>query len=339
MMKTLICMVALVAAGMTPGCAAGGGWKIAVLPGDWECTGFEEDKDLSAVAAWDATHVLVATDETVMIQPGVMDRAGRKITAGAALALPVGGGGKKDEQEEADCEGVAVMREEKAYFLTGSHGLGKKKADFQEGRCQVFRIPVDPATGEASGRGITTASLLPWAAKDPVLGRYVRQPLQLNGFNIEGLAAKDGKLWFGLRAPNEGGDAFVVETSPAALFEKGGEGSVLHRIPVGAGVGIREIAALRDGFLVLTGNASAEATKKQPKTMAPGDDVAFTLWFWRPVGPGGFTQKIGELPEPSAKAEGLLVLEETADEVEVLVLFDSAPGGGPKAYRLSRPKP
>jgi hypothetical protein len=96
---------------------------------------------------------------------------------------------------------------------------------------------------------------------------------------------------------------------------------------------------LRDGFLVLTGNASAEATKKQPKTMAPGDDVAFTLWFWRPVGPGGFTQKIGELPEPTAKAEGLLVLEETADEVEVLVLFDSAPGGGPKSYRLSRPKP
>jgi len=336
MMKTLICAVVLGAAGMYSGCAAAPGWKIAVLPGEWECTGFEEDKDLSAVAAWDATHVLVATDETVTIQPGVMDRAGRRITAGAALALPVGGGGKRDEKEEADCEGLAVMREEKAYFLTGSHGLGKKKADFQEGRCQVFRIPVDPATGEARGRGITSASLLPWAAKDPVLGRHVRQPLQLNGFNIEGLAAKDGKLWFGLRAPNEGGDAFVVETSPAALFEKGGEGSVLHRIPVGAGVGIREIAALRDGFLVLTGNASAEATKKQPKTMAPGDDVSFTLWFWRP---GGLTQKIGELPEPTAKAEGLLVLEETADEVEVLVLFDSAPGGGPKAYRLSRPKP
>ncbi len=316
-------------------CADGGGGKVVAVPGAWTFRGFREDQDLSGVAAWDEKHVLVVTDETVTVQGGIMDRAARTVTAGVEIPLPVSVTGEK---VEADAEGVAVLREDGAYYVTGSHGLGKKKADFQPSRCQVYRIAVDAATGEPRAQGITVASLLPWVEKHPDLASHVKQPLQLNGFNIEGLAAQAGRLWFGLRAPNLNGVAFVIEADPAELFAGKTEGMKLHRIPVGQGAGIREIAALRDGFLVLTGNASAEATRKQPVTRAPGEDQKFVLWFWRPSGPGSYSERIGEIPEPSAKAEGLLILGEESGRLDVLVLFDSAAGGGPKQYRVTLPK-
>ena len=171
-----------------------------------------------------------------------------------------------------------------------------------------------------------------WVEQDGVLGKYVRQPLQLNGFNIEGLAYRGGKLFFGVRGPNLGGDAFIIEADAKSLFA-GKTEAKLHRLPVGAGAGIRELAALKDGsFLVLTGNACAEASKKQPETLAPGDDQIFRLFRYVP---GSTASLLGDVPKPSAKAEGLLVLSEQSNSAEVLVLFDSAPGGGAKSYRVS----
>ena len=188
-------------------------------------------------------------------------------------------------------------------------------------RCTVFRVPVNAATGEPAG-GMEAGSLLPWVQANSVLGASVGQSLQTNGFNIEGLAHKGGKLWFGVRAPNLNGDAFVIEAVPASLFG-GSPQAALHRLQVGPGLGIREIAALKDGFLVLTGAAPSEA----------GRDDSFALFFWSP---GGAARFIGELPDPSAKAEGLYILDDAADHLDVLVIFDGAAGGAPKAYRVAR---
>jgi hypothetical protein len=104
---------------------------------------------------------------------------------------------------------------------------------------------------------------------------------------------------------------------------------------VGATQGIREIAALNTGFLVLTGNACAEASKAFPTTLAPPHDHTFRLFFWNPGG-NPATTYIGDLPSPSAKAEGMLVLEDAADHIDVLVICDGAHGGGPKVYRLTK---
>jgi hypothetical protein len=101
-------------------CADGGGGKVVVVPGAWTFGGFREDRDLSGVAAWDEKHVLVVTDETVTVQGGIMDRAARTVTAGVEIPLPVPVTGEK---VEADAEGVAVLREDGAYYVTGSHGL------------------------------------------------------------------------------------------------------------------------------------------------------------------------------------------------------------------------
>ena len=275
--------------------------------------GFQEDKDLSGMASWDGIHCLVCSDELRDIQTGTI--SGNSITAGRVLTLLAGSG------KEVDAEGVTVSRADGCYYVTGSHGVGKKSGKVQESRCTVFRIPVDAESGEPRG-GVETGSLLPWVQTNPVLGRSVGQSLQTNGFNIEGLAHKDGKLWFGVRAPNEGGDAFVIEAAPASLFN-GAPQATLHRLKLGAGLGIREIAALRDGFLILSGAASSDA----------GGDDSFALWQWRP---GGGGRIIGQVPNPSGKAEGLYILEETADHVDVLVIFDGVAGGGPKAYRVGK---
>ncbi|HWB06351.1 MAG TPA: DUF3616 domain-containing protein [Verrucomicrobiales bacterium] len=316
--------------GVPAAAAPPSGWKISVLPAAWRLTGFQEDKDLSGIAAWDAGHCLICTDEGRTIQPGTMDRNAGTITAGAPISLLPALGGKK----EADAEGVAVSKQDSCYYVTGSHGVGKKKGDFQDSRCQVTRIPVDRATGEPMAEGVKNASLIGWVRSNSVLGKYAGQPLQTNGFNIEGLTMKGGKLWFGVRGPNENGDAFVIETDPQSLFS-GNPEAALHRLKVGATQGIREIAALNNGFLILTGNACAEASKEIPKSLAPPHDQTFRFFFWNPAGNPSLTF-VGDLPSPSAKAEGMLVLEDAAGHIDVLVIFDGASGGGPKVYRLSK---
>lgn len=298
--------------------AAASGWSVALLPQRWSMRGFQEDKDLSGMAAWDAAHCLVCSDELRFIQTGSLDRNRGTITAGASIPLLPGDSGKN----EVDAEGVAAARSEGCYYVTGSHGVGKKRGDFQPSRCNVIRIPVNPATGEAQSGGVQTASLLSWVQKDPVLGSSVGRSLQQNGFNIEGLTWKDERLWFGVRAPNVNGDAFIIEASGPSIFS-GRPQATLHRLTVGPGLGIREIAALREGFLIVTGEAASDV----------GKDDSFAFFRWKPGGAAAF---IGELPSPSGKAEGLFILDEGPGHIDVLVIFDGAPAGGPKAYRLTK---
>src|SRR5688572_11234614 len=82
--------------------APASGWSIAALPQRWALRGFQEDKDLSGIAAWDGTHCLVCSDELRVIQAGRMDRNGGTIIAGAAVPLLPGQSGKT----ELDAEGV-----------------------------------------------------------------------------------------------------------------------------------------------------------------------------------------------------------------------------------------
>lgn len=287
--------------------------------------------DLSGIAAIDDTHCLVGSDELVAAQPAVIDRKAMTLQAGTPVPL-IDAGGKK---QEIDIEGVAVSAKDHCYYVTGSHGVGKKKGEYDPTRASVFRIPCDPATGELKAAEIQRGSLMPWLEKSEEFRDFVKQPLQLNGFNIEGLTFKDGKLWFGIRGPNVKGSTYVVEVTPDTLFGGGPIEAKAYALPVGEGRGIRELAAVRDGFIILTGNASAEASKKFPTSMARQGDKSFDLFLWRP-GKKPETQSIGELPFPAAKAEAILVLEDTERYVDILVLCDGAENGAPRSYRLTR---
>ena len=293
-------------------------WRLTELPGTWTLTGFAEDADLSGMAAWDIQHCLVCTDEKSNIQPGLIDRSAHTITAGAAFPLLPGA----PKKTETDCEGVAVSHPDKCYYVTGSHGVAKKSGDLQPSRSHVFRIPVNAATGTPDTNAVQAGSLMPWLMQNPVLSPSINKDLQHDGFNIEGLTWKDGKLWFGVRAPNIGGEIFVIEAVPASLFTPTPV-ATLHRLQAGTGLGIREIAALKDGFLILTGESNSDT----------GPDKQFRLYRWTPGQPPEF---VGPLPAAEGKAEGLYVLDETNGAVDVLVIYDSGPSGGPHAYRISK---
>ncbi|RYD30915.1 MAG: DUF3616 domain-containing protein, partial [Verrucomicrobiaceae bacterium] len=264
-----------------------------------------------------------------------IDTAARRISGGELVPLLSPGKGKK--KKEIDIEGIAVSPKDNRYYVTGSHGTGKKKGDFQPSRCGVFELTVDPATGEVRPDQIRQASLLPWLEKNAELKAFIRQPLQQNGFNIEGLTFSGGKLYFGVRGPNVAGTGFVIEADPDSLFSGGMPDCRLHKLPLGEGRGIREIAAVENGFLILTGNASAEASEKFPVSLSRSGDGRFEVLHWQP-GKTETVSRVGTLPSFPGKAEALLVLEDQKNYVDVLVLFDGAQDGGPRSLRLHRPQ-
>jgi len=314
-----------------PACAGGQSpGRLEILDAEWHLAGFENSLDLSGIASSNGTEVLVGSDESFYVQPGVIEAGKKRIESRRLIALPVqnGGGG------EVDIEGVAFSSQDQAYYVVGSHGVGKKKGDFQEDRHSIYRVPVGP-DGKVRKEEVRRASLLPWLEKTPLLAPHVKQPLQRNGLNIEGLAWSGGRLYFGLRAPNKNGRGLVVEASPGEIFGGKPRPLEVHEIGIPSGRGIREIVAVRDGFLILTGNASAEASKKFPVTMATGPDTRFDLLHWK--GAGSITaDKVGRLPENGGKAEALLVLKDDTDHSDVLVIFDGLQGGQPITVRVHR---
>jgi hypothetical protein len=301
-----------------------------IVGNDWHLAGFDNALDLSGIATSNGTHVLVGSDESFYVQPGEIDAGKRRIESRRPVALPVRKGGGA----EVDIEGVAFSKDDHAYYVVGSHGVGKKKGDFQEDRHSIYRVPVD-SDGRVRKDKILRASLLPWLERTPLLEPHLKQPLQRNGLNIEGLACSGGRLYFGLRAPNKDGRGMVIEAAPAEIFGGKPRELTVHEIALPKGRGIREIAAVRDGFLILTGNASAEASKKFPTTMAAGPDTDFDLLHWSGGGSPA-ARMVGRLPRNGGKAEALLVLVDGESHAEVLVIFDGLQGGEPLTIRVLR---
>jgi hypothetical protein len=331
-LKSLVRSFVLVStAGVLLAQPAKAAWRMEVLPQKWHLAGFENSLDLSGIAGANGRQFLAGSDESFYVQPGELDPATNRIESRPPIALPMAAKGKR----EADIEGVTFSKEAQAYFVVGSHGLGKKKGDFQPDRHWVYRLPVDGSTGEVKEDAITRTSLLPWLEKTPELAAHVKKPLQDNGLNIEGLATREGRLYFGLRAPHVDGRGIVIEVSAEELFQGEPKKLTLHEIAVPPGRGIRDVVALKNGFLLVTGNASSEASKKIPRTLAPGPDNEFELQYWDGA-KSSAPMKIGELPQNGGKAEALLVLGEDEKQVDVLVVFDGLPGGEPLRLRLHR---
>ena len=96
-------------------------------------------------------------------------------------------------------------------------------------------------------------------------------------------------------------------------------------IRLGDGMGVRDLAAVADGFLVLSG----------PEADRPGEP---SLFFWD--GQSGAPVSLGMLGGvPShAKPEAVLVLAEDMDAYRLLVMSDGIPGGAPTEYRVPKQK-
>ena len=88
------------------------------------------------------------------------------------------------------------------------------------------------------------------------------QKLDRANAQIEGIAVKDlGRLrtvHLGFRAPVISGQAFILSISAESLFATSGAlDATVHPIALGSDVGVRDLAAVADGVLILAGPSPA----------------------------------------------------------------------------------
>jgi len=307
-----------------------------------------EERNLSAIACVSPTRCLVAADEGRRVQVAELSRQGKSLKVLADVEL-------LDSGREIDIEAIAA--EGDCYYITGSHGVSKEDGKIQENRYKIFRLRVDPRTGLPQGKpavkprlapapvaGVAPAtgadakvlqvtSLSDILEADVVLRPYFQKPLQRNGVNIEGLAAKNGKLFFGFRSPNLGGKAYVMDIAADEIFgDKKGRHYKLYSLSLGEGYGIREVVAARSCFLIIAGNSGSEPSDKFPKSENYREDRGYLMCSWD--GKGSKVHRIGPIENPPGKAEAMTVLSESEQQIEVLILFDGADKGRPSIYRI-----
>lgn len=295
-------------------------WRIGGSTAAWSVEGSVAGaNDISGAASIQAGRGVLVSDETRVAQPFRYDLTTCRITVETPVPLLAGSG------KELDLEAIAASRSGACYYATGSHGVARKSGKVQPDRLHVFRLPVDAATGAIKAGSIAVTTLLPVLKSDALLRDDIGKGSDLDGIDIEGLAEKDGTLFFGLRSPSLKDHAFIIEVQAEALFAHAE--TATHRtyqLPLGAGIGIRDIASVRDGFVLIAGRSGND-----------GSTQGFTLHHWS--GPGGALTKIGDLPEATGKAEGLMVLAETDTAVDVLIVYDGAVNGTPTRFELIKP--
>ncbi|MBL6458696.1 DUF3616 domain-containing protein [Belnapia sp. T6] len=252
------------------------------------------------------------------------------------LACP----GGSDDFADLDGEGVAVAPggtpESGTFYVVGSHGCSRAKA---KGRLSSFLLARVPFIGGHPGRPELTWRLSAVLQVNPELAPFFTQPLNEDhqGLNVEGIAAVGGDLLFGLRAPSQGGRAFLIRVPVSTLFAPDQPGNLIaETIPLelAEGVGIRDLTALPDGrLLVLAGPAQEQATP-------------YTIWLAElnrasASKPSASLRRLAalrdiEVGQDRAKAEAILFLGEEGGKLRVLLLFDGLANGGPRTYLLPR---
>lgn len=236
--------------------------------------------------------------------------------------------GKK--MKEADVEGVSF--DDGYYYLIGSHGLSKTQAEFQASRFFVLRFQVDTGTGmprfpfgaETRPPEVELSDRLRGViAATPELQQYAEKPLDAHGVNIEGLAVRGNRLFLGFRGPVLNGQALVMSVDVDAAFGNAPAKPHVFPIALGDGVGVRDLAAVEDGFLVLSG----------PEADETGDADLF-FWDGQSTAPKRLG-RLGGLPD-QAKPEAILVLAEDTEAYRLLIMSDGIAGGAPMEYRVEK---
>ncbi|MGD9657914.1 MAG: DUF3616 domain-containing protein [Methylocystis sp.] len=265
-------------------------------------------------------------------------REGRLAAIGAPFALPVA-------SDEFDAEGATT--DGKFFYIAGSHSVKRKSCKDQPANRVVLRFDVDlsrrpPSAIECSPELWKIIEGLPefagHAGPNACLGENPpekRPDLSgKRGVNIEGVAAKDGRLYFGFRGPAINGEALIVGVDAKALFEGAAAAPSVGRIRVGDKRAIRDLTFAGDSLLALVG---------------PDDDEPQRNYsIFRVENPYEGAGRANELavldlrnvPKDKSgkpiKPEAIALLDSTPERYRLLVLSDGGEDGAPLVFNIRR---
>lgn len=186
--------------------------------------------------------------------------------------------------------------------------------------------PVPPGT--VPGLQVSDRIRTALTAGIPVPGVANQQIDRTNG-ELQGIAITpgasvrgEGVLNLGFRNPVIGGKAFIVSAPVSAVFATSGTLTpIVTPVALGLEVGIRDLAAVNDGILILA--ASNRALQQRHALFLLQND--------------GQLKHVADIVEPTdRKAEALLVLREDPEFFIVLLMFDGVTNGGPLQYFVPR---
>lgn len=307
-------------------------WKV-----EGDLSGLEED--VSAIVCSSQRGFprlgLMLDDEMQSVTPIRLEQG--RIQAQAPI--PLNTDRWKDEPLELDGEGLAFG--DGYYYVTGSYGAPRKGQVSDAKRAariracsRLYRLKLSEPDGVLVQKQEASVGLHDLIRQLPVLAPlrpFLEVSLPENGLTVEGLACLEGRLYFGLRAPAQPGECWLVSAKASALFEGSAANcqSTLHRIVLpklgnsNLAVGVRDLTVYRDHLLVLLGPATGDGTE------------GFSVACYNPS--TSKLKMLGQLPpDPRGRPEGLLVLDEPSEgTLRVLVLFDKLPQGSPRTHIVS----
>lgn len=243
----------------------------------------------------------------------------------------------RDGTGELDAEGAAT--DGRFFYVTGSHSAKRKSGESNPHSRHVLRFQRDPASGRAlrtpdgALQGYADTGRL-WAVMQaqPALQAHAQENAALGkdgGINIEGLAVRDGRLFFGLRSMGA-----VLAVDAAALFTPADPvQATVSLLALGAGRGIRDMQAVGQGFLLLAGPDDAAASQPLGWAVAWWDGHSRQPQLLATLDLSGVQRTACD---KETKPEALAVLQETASHYRVLVLSDGMCDGGPLEFNIPR---
>ena len=251
----------------------------------------------------------------------------------------------RDEGGELDAEGAAT--DGRFFYVTGSHSVKRNNCAKDPARQHVIRFAVDPGTGraarDANGKltDYSDSDQLPaLMARLPELKQHVGKCLgdEEGGANIEGLAIRDERLFFGFRGPAKNKEALVLSVDAAAFFQGTDAKPEVTRLVVGGGRGIRDLHAVKDGILVLAGPNDDEDNKNKSYHVALWDGKNGSGKAVKPKMLAQLDLKKIKLRDcdKETKPEALAVLEDSPKRYRIMILSDGMCDGGPLLFDIPR---
>lgn len=276
---------------------------------------------------------LVIDDEEKFAQWATIDDQQHRITPGSRVPL-IGGDPPEaavGTRPDASCpdgpggfkefDGEAVAYAAPYFYVAGSHGCSRNSGKFRLSSFLLARV--SPQDGGAATVDLTWRlgeALQDVAEVRPYFGKALTEA---NGLNIEGMAVIGDTLYAGLRAPSLEGSAYLISVSLDALFAPGDLSAKPVPLALGPNAGIRDLAALPDGrLLVLSGPA-----QEQP-------DVPASLFVAKPLSAGSLQRLDIQIGVAGAKAEAAAIRDAGGGRLNVLVLYDGLPDGGPRTVDI-----